>query len=147
MKAMIAAAGLLALVTGSLAQAQSPFPAQPETGLLAQPPFTGPNRVVMLKADDGLDPCALGEITGAGEGAIMVFPADDSSPDAIDFLSDGEKVWMCDSDTASDAIGVVYSREADTDCKVGSSVSADRVYTGPCKSGWIKAEWVRVIAG
>jgi hypothetical protein len=141
MKAMIAATGLLALVTGSLAQAL------PATGPLIQPPFAGANRPVMLKADDGLDPCALGAITGAGEGAIMVFPADDTSPDAIDFLSDGEEVWMCDSDDASDAIGIVYSREADMDCKVGSPVSADRVYTGPCKSGWVKAEWVKVIAG
>ncbi|ASR52088.1 hypothetical protein [Blastomonas fulva] len=145
MKAMIAGTALLALVTGSLAQAQ--FLAQPQTGSLAQPPFVGANRPVMLKADDGLDPCALGEITGAGEGAIMVFPADDTSPDAIDFLSDGERVWMCDSDDASDAIGIIYTREPDADCKVGSPVSADRVYAGPCKSGWINSEWVKVIAG
>ncbi|MFN3818876.1 hypothetical protein [Blastomonas sp.] len=145
MKAMIAGTALAALATGSLAQAQ--FPAQPETGSLAQPPFAGPNRPVMLKVDDGLDPCALGVITGAGEGAVMVFPAVDSSPDAIDFLSDGEQVWVCDSDDASETLGIVYSRDPDVDCGVGSPVSADKLYTGPCKTGWISARWVKVIAG
>ncbi|WP_017672541.1 hypothetical protein [Blastomonas sp. AAP53] len=133
MKAIVAGMALCALTIGSPS--------------CAQPLLTGANRPVMLKADDGLDPCALGAITGAGEGAIMVFPSNTTDPDAIDFMSDGEQVWLCDGDEGSDMIGIVYSRDPDVDCGVGSPVSADRPYAGPCKTGWVKAQWVQVIAG
>lgn len=115
--------------------------------LMAQPQSTGGNRPVMLKADDGLDPCSLGVITGAGDGAIMVFPGDSTDLDAVDYLSDGQQVWVCDGDDDGDMIGIVYSADPDKDCEVGSSVEADRAYLGPCEWGWVKGEWVQVIAG
>lgn len=114
---------------------------------LAQPQYTGGNRPVMLKADDGLDPCSLGVISGAGEGAIMVFPGDSTDLDAADYLSDGEKVWMCDGDGDGDMIGIVYSADPDKDCEVSSPVAEDRSYLGPCDWGWVKGEWVQVLAG
>lgn len=115
--------------------------------VLAQPQYAGGNRPVMLKANDGLDPCSLGAITGAGEGAIMVFPGDSTSLDSTDFLSDGEKVWMCDGDDGGDMIGIVYSADPDKDCELGSPVGEDRPYLGPCEWGWVKAQWVQVLAG
>lgn len=115
--------------------------------VMAQPQFAGGNRPVMLKANDGLDPCSLGAITGADDGAIMVFPGDSTDLDATDFLSDGEKVWLCDSDEGGDMIGIVYSADPDKDCEVGSPVAEDRPYLGPCEWGWIKAQWVQVLAG
>ncbi|WP_188513658.1 hypothetical protein [Blastomonas aquatica] len=120
-------------MTGSLAQ--------------AQPQFTGGNRPVMLRPADGLDPCSLGEITGAGEGAIMVFPGDTTTLDAVDYLSDGDKVWLCDGDEGGDMVGIVYSPNPDLDCEVGSPVTQELMYTGLCQSGWIRSEWVRVVAG
>lgn len=115
--------------------------------LLAQPQHTGGNRPVMLKADDGLDPCSLGVISGAAEGAIMVFPGDSADLDVTDYLPDGQKVWICDGDRDGDMIGIVYSADPDKDCKVGSPVIEDRPYLGPCKWGWVKGEWVQVLAG
>lgn len=113
----------------------------------AQPQYTGGNRPVLLKADDGLDPCSLGVISGAGEGAIMVFPGDSTDLDAVDHLPDGQKVWMCDGDGDGDMIGIVYSADPDKDCEVGSPVKEDRPYLGPCQWGWVKGEWVQVLAG
>lgn len=115
--------------------------------VLAQPQYTGGNRPVLLKADDGLDPCSLGVISGAGEGAIMVFPGDSTDLDAVDHLPDDQKVWMCDGDGDGDMIGIVYSRDPDKDCEVSSPVKEDRPYLGPCQWGWVKGEWVQVLAG
>jgi hypothetical protein len=129
------------IITASLACALAASP------VLAQPQYGGGNRPVMLKADNGLDPCSLGAITGADDGAIMVFPGDSTDLDATDFLSDGEKVWICDSDEGGDMIGIVYSADPDKDCEVGSPVAEDRPYLGPCEWGWIKAQWVQVLAG
>lgn len=122
-----------------LAVAAAPVSAQPQHG--------SGNRPVMLKADDGLDPCSLGEITGAGDGAIMVFPGDSTDLEWVDTLSDGDPVWLCDGDKDSDMVGIVYSADREADCGVGSPVDKDIRYAGPCQSGWIRAEWVRVIAG
>ena len=133
MKSTMACAAAVALMTGSLVQ--------------AQPQFTGGNRPVMLKPADGLDPCSLGSITGADDGAIMVFPGDTTALEAVDFLSDGEKVWLCDGDEGSDMVGIVYSPNPAMDCEVGSPVTEEQMYTGPCQSGWIKSEWVKVLAG
>ena len=129
------------IITASLACALAASP------VLAQPQYSGGNRPVMLKADNGLDPCSLGAITGADDGAIMVFPGDSTELDATDFLSDHEKVWICDSDEGGDMIGIVYSADPDKNCEVGSPVAEDKPYLGPCEWGWIKAQWVQVLAG
>lgn len=115
--------------------------------VLAQPQYGGGNRPVMLKVADGLDPCSLGVITGAGDGAIMVFPGDSTDLEAADHLADGDQVWICDGDEGGDMIGIVYSADAGKDCGVGSPVAEVRAYLGPCERGWVKAEWVQVIAG
>jgi hypothetical protein len=113
-------------------------------------PLAGADRVpVMLIGGEGVDPCALARIsdpaTGGEAGAILVFAGPSTTFDVTDTLGDGDPVWVCD--LSDDMLGIVYSHDPDRDCEVSSPVDADRPYYGPCASGWVKAEWVEMLAG
>ncbi len=116
---------------------------------LAQPMFTGGNRPVVLTGGEGLDPCAYGMIndppTGPEMGAVMVFPGDSTDLEYTDTLVHGDPVWVCEA--SEDWLGIVYSHNPDLDCEVSSPVDEDMPYLGPCDWGWVKAEWVEIIAG
>ncbi|WP_413292820.1 hypothetical protein ACLSU7_15525 [Bdellovibrio sp. HCB185ZH] len=43
-------------------------------------------------------------------------------------------------------IGIVYGKKGQ-DCGVGSPIPKRQEYKGPCKSGWIKAEFFELLAG
>lgn len=118
----------------------------------AQPMYTGGNRPVMLQADgDGLDPCVYAviydeEAAGPDGGSgIMVFPGDSTDLDFHDTLVHGDNVWLCE--VSDDFAGVVYPEFPGQDCELSSPQDADRPYLGPCNWGWVKSQWVEVIAG
>lgn len=115
----------------------------------AQPMYTGGNRPVMLTGGKGLDPCAYGEIedepTGPDMGGIMVFPGDSTDLDYVDTVIHRQSVWVCE--VSEDWYGIVYSHDPDQDCELSSPEAVDRPYLGPCNWGWVKAQWVTIIAG
>ena len=116
--------------------------------VLAQPQYSGGNRPVTLSANDGLDPCGFGAIRDPEpEGAVMVFPGDSTDLDYVDYLNDGAPIWLCDSSDTEDMVGIVYSNDPGADCEVSSPVAEDRDYVGPCSWGWVKSEWVELLAG
>lgn len=106
-------------------------------------------RPVMLAGGEDVDPCALGMIndppTGGEAGAILVFAGPSSEFEVVDTLGHGDRVWVCDG--SDDMLGIVYSHDPDRDCDVASPEAETRPYFGPCASGWVKSEWVEVIAG
>jgi hypothetical protein len=134
--------------TAILATAALAALALPPAGI-AQPMYSGGNRPVMLTGGEGLDPCAYGMIndppTGPDTGAVMVFPGDSTDLDYADTLVHGDPVWVCEA--SEDWLGIVYSRNSDLDCELSSPVAEDRPYLGPCDWGWVKAEWVEIVAG
>jgi hypothetical protein len=122
------------------------------TAAQAQPMYTQGNRPVMLQADeDDLDPCVYGviydeEATGPfGGGAILVFPGDSTDLEQVDTLVHGDNVWICEA--SDDFFGIVYPVTPGQDCELSSPEPFDRPYLGPCNWGWVKAQWVEVIAG
>ncbi len=117
------------------------------TSAQAQPQYTQGNRPVMISSPDGNDPCVLGRVGDMGEGAAMVFPGDSTDLDAIDYLSSFEPIWICDGDSDGDMAGIVYTADPDIDCGVSSPVAEPMVYSGACSTGWIKMEWVEMVAG
>lgn len=117
------------------------------TAASAQPQYTMGNRPVMISTNDGNDPCVFSRIADMGEGAVMVFPGDSTDLDVVDYLGTGEPIWVCDGDATGDMVGIVYTNDPDQDCEVSSPVDEDRSYVGPCKWGWIKLEWVEMVAG
>lgn len=102
---------------------------------------------VQLEAMDGLDPCSFGQINDpAMDSSIIVFAGPSTDMDTVDFLSNGDKVWICQE--SDDFYGIVYAPAgSDVDCEVASPVDTTINYSGPCNTGWVKAEWVETLAG
>ena len=127
------AAALLALATVS-------------AGALAA---TGSVPVMAGKVPD-LDACmTLGEVRGLnpeGDGFLAVRTGPGEGHQMVDKLTEGRQVYICDERGAW--VGIVYSNEPiDDGCGVTSPWEAPAPYTGPCRSGWVAARWIRDIAG
>lgn len=57
-------------------------------------------------------------------------------------------VWLCDAD--GEWQGIVYPSgefQELQDCRVSSPIAEPRAYAGPCKSGWVLANRLQLVAG
>lgn len=101
---------------------------------------------VQLESTDGLDPCSLGKVVDLGyDSSAMIFAGPSSDYDVVDYLNSDDLVWVCQED--GDSFGVIYSKEGEQDCEVSNAQDFAVNYSGPCTAGWIKSEWVEIIAG
>ena len=64
----------------------------------------------------------------------------------IDRIKRGQEVWICDSDTSGQWVGIVYSKTG-ADCGVATPVHAHQVYEGSCKAGWVSLKLLKPLAG
>lgn len=106
---------------------------------------------VMVGSDDNLDACsALGMVSGLKSGRNS-FLAVRAGPDKrfamIDRLKAGQRVSICRSSENGKWYGVVYSRKSAEDCGVTSPINPARPYNGKCRSGWVNAHWIKLLAG
>lgn len=85
---------------------------------------------------EGLDP--------SGDGFLAVRSGPGTRHREIDRLYNGEEVYLCV--TSGRWIGIVYTRQRQ-DCNVTTSWITTQPYTGPCRSGWVHRNWVRLYAG
>jgi hypothetical protein len=114
--------------------------------------FATPDRPVRIgAAAPDLDSClSQGEVAGLdpkGDNHLTVRagPGRDARP--VDRLGPGDVVSVCE--TRGVWLGIVYgpSRRLGEDCAVGSPVRRPRPYSGPCRSGWVAARYIRIVAG
>jgi len=125
--------------------------AQPadETAIPDRPSPQAEVRPVIYGHDKGLDACAgYGQIVGTGAGdngtvIVRAAPMVGSYPEHE--LKPGQGVSMCDY--VEGWHGIVFSDDRVSDCGTGSPIEAKREYDGPCKSGWVKAGNVELLAG
>lgn len=89
----------------------------------------------------GLDP--------EGDNFLAVRAAPTTQASKMDELHEGEEVWFCDGTADQDWVGIVYgaSREPGVDCQVGANLPGPVEYVGPCRSGWVSARYVTLLAG
>lgn len=102
---------------------------------------------VQVGNNDDLDACgSTGKITGH---LLSVRATPDAKGSQTARLAKGKIVQICDESADSQWIGIVYAPAAkpDMDCGVGTPISPRRDYDGPCRSGWVAARYVQVIAG
>ena len=70
-----------------------------------------------------------------------------------DKLAPATLVWLCERDAGENGEewqGIVYpSGEFQKlgDCRVSAPVAAPEPYSGPCRSGWVMARGLRLVAG
>ncbi len=127
----------IALVVGMLALTAAPVSAQISYGESVP---------VQLEAIEDLDACTLGMVANVGpDSSAMVRTGPDSEYDTIDYLADGDLVWVCQSE--GDHYGIVYSSDPEVDCEVSSPVEVTVNYSGPCDTGWVMSDWIEIIAG
>lgn len=113
----------------------------------AQEPGKRPRVPVVIEASS-FDACGgNGVIAGldpSGDGFLAVRSGPGTKHPEIDRLYNGEEVYLCVE--AGRWIGIVYTR-MHRDCNVTSPWLATQPYTGPCRSGWVHRNWVRLYAG
>ncbi len=107
------------------------------------------SRPVLVGGEAQLDACgAVGQVTGLdpnGDNFLSVRTGPGVEFQRIDRLGPNQLVTLCDN--AGNWHGVVYTLEPGIDCGVSSPQSNRAPYAGPCKSGWVYARYVTLIAG
>lgn len=100
------------------------------------------------------DACAgYGRVTNlntSGDDYLVVRSAPAGSAEEVDQLGRGRGVSMCQK--IGDWVGVVYAPESGedetpVDCGTGSPVASVREYEGPCSSGWVNEDYIKLVAG
>jgi hypothetical protein len=111
-----------------------------------------PDRPVRIgTAAPDLDAClSQGEVTGLdprGDNYLIVRAGPGRDAGAADRLGPGRIVNVCEA--RGGWLGIVYGRSPGfgEDCGTGSPVPRPRLYDGPCRSGWVAARYIRIVAG
>jgi len=107
-------------------------------------------RPVLVGADPELDACpSTGEVRGLnprGQNYLSVRAAPNARAREVDRVRAGQILWICDLGAGARWLGVVYRRGSGPNCGLGS-VSRQRPYAGPCRSGWVSERYVAGVAG
>lgn len=110
-----------------------------------------PPRAIPVKVggDAVLDACgSLGQVSGLkadGDGFLAVRSGPGTAYAILDKLGNGREVYMCGGD--EQWVAIVYPTAPRMRCGVTEPIAASRVYQGPCKSGWVRATWIELMAG
>lgn len=143
-----AAALMIALATAlTTVLATTPVLAAPVAQAAAADQPT-PGVPVPLGATPGVDACpTLGSVAG-----VRTFLAVRAGPGVsyrqTDALHNGHMLFLCSASADGQWQGVVYAADPGLqECGVSSPVATPEPYRGPCKSGWVRATWVAVLAG
>lgn len=97
-----------------------------------------------------VDACeAVGQVNGLkseGNNLLSVRSGPGESFRVMDKVPNGQLVYVCDHSRNDQWLGVVYGPD-EGDCGVASPIAERRSYAGPCKAGWVNAQWVEIVAG
>lgn len=99
---------------------------------------------VMERADEDLDTCAYGKVTGLkadGDGFLAVRSGPGTQFAKIDELVNEDEVWLFEQ--RGKWIGIAYGT-ANVNC---SPIPADRELQTDGKKGWVHENWIVVLAG
>ena len=97
------------------------------------------------------DACAaFGMVTNIGsaeDARLTVRSAPAGTAEEVDALPAGAGVAMCQR--VGGWVGIVYAPEGidSAGCGTGSPVATVRDYEGPCRSGWVRDDYLKLIAG
>ncbi|ODT74284.1 MAG: hypothetical protein ABS76_37460 [Pelagibacterium sp. SCN 64-44] len=109
--------------------------------------FTPGQAQYLVLGGDDMDACASnGVVAGLGaDGSdfLTVRAGPGRGQAEIDRLRNGEEIVLCRG--AGIWVGIVYG--GGRECGVSSPIVPARLYTGPCKSGWVERNFIAVTAG
>ena len=122
--------------------------------LLAAPAAAhAPDRPVRVGlAGDDLDACLsdgmVANLDPRGDNFLAVRAAPGPRARMLARLGPQHPVQVCE-EAPGGWLGIVYGPSATdrTDCGTGSPVPRPRAYRGPCRSGWVAARYISIVAG
>jgi hypothetical protein len=121
---------------------------------IAAAPAATPDRPVRIGlAGDDLDACLSAGIVAnldpRGDNFLAVRAAPSTRARMLFRLEPRHPVHICEEAGGGQWLGVVVpvARRTRLDCRVGSPVPRPQAYPGPCRSGWVAARYVTIIAG
>lgn len=102
-----------------------------------------PTQAVQVGGDADHDACG-----GWGIATVSTTLFTSIEGHTFDRIEASQEVIFCDSMSDSDGeyTGVILPEEG-KDCGVSSPIEKIKNYDGPCKSGWVKTEYLLLIAG
>lgn len=144
--------GMLGELPSAIPDVPEPASGEAERGTGAALASSGEPRPVMIGTDGAdLDAChsqgQAFELEERGETALAVRARPQNTAQIVDRLGPDRLFNVCGS--ADGWYGIVYPSAAapDAECGVGSPVASPRPYDGPCRSGWVRAEHMLIVAG
>ncbi|MEO0372177.1 MAG: SH3 domain-containing protein [Pseudomonadota bacterium] len=120
------------------------FTALPATALATALAAQSLDVPVMERADEDLDTCAYGKVTGLkadGDGFLAVRSGPGTQFAKIDELVNEDEVWLFEQ--RGKWIGIAYGTPY-VNC---SPISSDRELQTDGKKGWVHENWIVVMAG
>jgi hypothetical protein len=124
--------------------------AQPAGERLGAPDDTPPARPVTIgEGGPRFDACqAMGQISGTGARGLALRDAPYDRATQTDTLLENSRVFICTRTIDQQWLGVVIpTADESVDCGVLSPVRRKQQYDGPCQSGWVEANFVKLVAG
>ncbi len=106
---------------------------------------------IVIHLDGDTDSCqSTGEVAHLdpkGDNFLSVQSGPGGKPYVeIDRLPPKKEVYVCEN--RGGWYGVVYGAKGGEDCKTDlSAKQISRIYTGPCRSGWVAIKYINIIAG
>ena len=107
-----------------------------------------PSRVepvrIGVHGNPDLDAClGVGRTTSAVSARLA--PSDSASISVS--LEANQELYLCGSSPDGEWESVVIPNKAGHDCGVSTPVTVPRIYTGPCRSGWLPSKHIQILAG
>lgn len=114
------------------------------------PNFSNGKTEVHYGGDENVDACSafaeVARLSVGPDGFLAVKDDPNLKAVRVDKIYNGQKLWICDSSADGMWLGIVYSKDPALGCKVTHAEKQKKPYRGPCKSGWVSARYVQVLA-
>jgi len=92
---------------------------------------------------------AVSGLKPGGDGFLAVRGGPGTGHAMRDRLREGDAFFVCGASADGKWFPIVYPRKGQdaSDCGVSSPIARATVYRGPCAWGWVRSDWVQILAG
>ncbi len=108
---------------------------------------TEPDVPVVIGGDEDLDACSSTGVVKGIRTSLAIRAGPGAGHRLLDALNNGDPLFVCGSSNDGKWYSVVYAKDTTAECGVSGPIAKRGTYGGPCKSGWVAARWIEIVAG